>query len=332
MNASENKSLPPPPGVVGAIKSGLDIISNHLWVVLLPLALDALLWLGPRLSVKQVILQTYADYMDLFMEYGLPTASQIEQLKSAQETLADALQKFNLLSLLRTFPLGISSLMQAKMPVATPLGSPSVIEVSSWLSLLGWLALFILLGWILGGLYFVRVSELVEKPATRRPLRAIAQALLFCVGFSILATILGVPLMLILAYLNQIDTFIMQLAFFAIAMVASWLIVPVFFAPHGIFLRGQNVLNSIASSLRMARFTLPSASMFVLTIFILGQGLNYLWSVPEDDSWMLLVGVAGHAFITTSLLAASFIYYRDMNIWLETVIERMKAESPRQAL
>jgi hypothetical protein len=55
---------------------------------------------------------------------------------------------------------------------------------------------------------------------------------------------------------------------------------------------------------------------------ILSQGLTYLWSVPPSDSWMTLVGIAGHAFITTAVLAASFVYYRDMNVWLQTVFEK----------
>jgi len=50
--------------------------------------------------------------------------------------------------------------------------------------------------------------------------------------------------------------------------------------------------------------------------------LNYLWKVPPSDSWMTLVGIAGHAFITTAILAASFVYYRDMNVWLQTVFEQ----------
>jgi hypothetical protein len=74
----------------------------------------------------------------------------------------------------------------------------------------------------------------------------------------------------------------------------------------------------------MARFTLPTSGLFVLSIFLLSTGLNYLWSVPTDDSWMLLVGIAGHAFITTALLAASFVYYRDVNVWLQTVFERLQ--------
>ena len=205
-------------------------------------------------------------------------------------------------------------------------------DVNSWGEFWGWTILFMVLGWILGGLYFNSVSTLVEKRSDDHFWRVLFQAILFNIGFMILAVIIGTPIMLVLASLSTLGVSLMQVAFFAIAMVGSWFVVPVFFAPHGIFLRGQDVLRSIAASLKMARFTLPTSSMFVLTIFLMGQGLNYLWSVPSDDSWMLLVGVIGHAFITTSLLAASFIYYRDMNAWLEIALERMKAAASRQAL
>jgi hypothetical protein len=77
----------------------------------------------------------------------------------------------------------------------------------------------------------------------------------------------------------------------------------------------------------MARFTLPTSSMFVLTVFLLSFGLNFLWSIPPKNSWMTAVGILGHSFVTTALLAASFIYYRDMNIWLQGVIEKMRTNS-----
>jgi hypothetical protein len=62
--------------------------------------------------------------------------------------------------------------------------------------------------------------------------------------------------------------------------------------------------------------------MFVLSVFLLSRGLSYLWLAPASDSWLMLVGIAGHAFISTTLLAASFVYYRDMNNWLQDVYER----------
>jgi hypothetical protein len=61
-----------------------------------------------------------------------------------------------------------------------------------------------------------------------------------------------------------------------------------------------------------------------LCVLVINMGMDFLWSLPKADSWMLLVGIFGHAFITTAMLAASFIYYRDASTWLHTVIERMK--------
>jgi hypothetical protein len=110
-----------------------------------------------------------------------------------------------------------------------------------------------------------------------------------------------------------------------LGFLSLWLIVPLFFAGHGIFLRSQNVFASVLSGLRMARFSLPNSSLFVLSVLFTSLGLNYLWSIPEPDSWMLLVGIIGHAFITTALLAASFIYYRDTTSWLQSVFERLRA-------
>ena len=74
----------------------------------------------------------------------------------------------------------------------------------------------------------------------------------------------------------------------------------------------------------MIRFSLPTSGMFVLSAFLLSRGLDVLWSAPQTDSWLTLVGFAGHAFITTVLLAASFIYYRDMTDWLKNVYERIQ--------
>jgi hypothetical protein len=113
-------------------------------------------------------------------------------------------------------------------------------------------------------------------------------------------------------------------AFFIMLALSFWLIVPLFFTPHGIFVRRQNAFYSIFTSLRMARFALPTSGLFVICWFLLSTGLNYLWSVPPENSWMTLVGIGGHAFITTALLAASFVYYRDMNAWLQTVFERLQ--------
>lgn len=328
-SSQESLPIPPPPGVTGALKAGLDVISTHLSAILLPLALDAFLWLGPRLSVKNIFSAFYTQMFEFYRVSGMP----VDELANSQTQFMEFLQRFNLFGILRTFPVGVSSLMQGKIPAMSPLGSQGVIEVGSWFSLIGWIFLLTLLGWTLGAVYFQRVARLVvpveNSPA---PARVISQSLLFSIGFTIVGLTIGMPIFFVLSLLNLLGPSVMQTGLFVIMLFASWVVVPLFFTPHGIFMRGDNAFHSVVTSLRMSRFTLPSASMFVLALFLTAQGLNILWSVPPDDSWMLLVGIAGHAFVTTSLLAASFIYYRDMNAWLNIVAERMKSSAPRQAL
>lgn len=57
--------------------------------------------------------------------------------------------------------------------------------------------------------------------------------------------------------------------------------------------------------------------MFILAAIIVNQGLNMLWQVPPENSWLMLISVIGHAFVTTGMLSASFIYYQDMIRWVE---------------
>lgn len=312
--------IPPPPGVINAIKSGMDVISTHLSVLFLPLALDFLLWFGPRLSVQKIFTAAF-EQMAALTSGSMP----IENVEATQKLLAEWLPRFNLFASLRTFPVGVSSLMTAKLPVTNPLGQQSHIEIGSEVDFLGWFLLLTFIGWTLGGLYFNWVSGVTgSREAAFGSGRAVMQTLLFSTIFTIITFMIGIPVMLLLGVISLISPGILQAAIFVLALFSAWIIVPIFFAPHGMYLRGQNAFYSIYSSMRMARFTLPSSSMFVLAVFIISQGLNYLWAVPADNSWMTLVGIAGHAFVTTALLAASFIYYRDMNAWLELVFHRLK--------
>jgi hypothetical protein len=325
METQKLESLPPPPGVIGSLRAGFDSVAGHVWLIIVPLALDLVLWLGPRLSVDS-LLRPFVRYMFLQARRGV-AASEMNQFLEAQKIFLDGLQSFNLLSLVskfRTFPIGISSLLAQTMPVETPLGEQSVVQISSAPLLVGLVFVLTAIGWVGGGLYFRWVSgtALGEAETGISLLRAIIQTLILSVCWLIGLMVVLLPAMFILTLLALINPILANGAILVILVVAFWLVVPLFFIPHGIFARRQNAFLSALTSLRMARFTFPTSGMFIISVLILSQGMNYLWSVPSNDSWMTLVGIAGHAFITTAVLAASFVYYRDMNVWLQTVFEQ----------
>jgi hypothetical protein len=332
MEMDKIETFPPPPGVIGSLRAGFDAIASHIAVILVPLALDLFLWLGPRLHMDQLF-QPIFNEMSRYARYsGFPAAD----LKTLQENSAlflEQLAQFNLLSALRTFPIGVFSLMSGSMPARTPLGAPSIIQVNSVFSLLGWIVLLTLIGWLCGGLFFRWVSLVIDQSPERLEShigQSILQTMLMSITYFGLGILLGTPVLIVLALVMAASPLLAQGLLLILGLLSMWLIVPIFFSPHGIFLRHQSAFSSIYSSLRMARFTMPTSSLFVLSVLLIAYGLNFLWNIPTSDSWMALVGITGHAFVTTSLLAASFIYYRDMQAWLQTVFDQLKAKLPTQ--
>ncbi|MGE5252272.1 MAG: hypothetical protein ACM3QS_18880, partial [Bacteroidota bacterium] len=305
MEAPRLEPLPPPPGVIGSLKAGFDTISTHLTAVLLPLALDLLLWLGPRLSIKEYTQNLLPRLVSGWQELGF-SAAQIQRAVEGYRAEIVHLDSLNLLSLLRTFPIGITSLMSGAAPALTPLGEPPIMQVGPLDNIFFLFLGVTLLGWLGGALYFRWVASLVLPEGLHLEPRAVLNSLTLSSIAFIAMIVIGLPLFLIIYVLNAISPLIGQGTLLFLGFLSMWLVVPLFFAGHGIFIRSQNVFTSILSGVQMARFSLPNSSLFVLSVLFISIGLNYVWIIPKPDSWMLLIGIFGHAFITTALLAASF--------------------------
>lgn len=322
MEVSRIENLPPPPGIINSIKAGFDIIASHMTAILIPLLLNLFFWLGPRLRMDTLFNSIKNDVVMIWQRGGVPA----QDIQGFLDLYERTIPHINLFWILRTLPIGISSLLLPQESSATPLGVPTILQVSG-LSLPAWIFLLTLLGWIGGGLYFRSVAW-IATPATDqtgiRSSNAILQTILisiFCILFLIMV---GFPLFTILFLVLQWNAFLANLFVLFLSLASMWVIVPIFFWPHGVFVKKQNVITSILSSIQLTRFTLPTSSMFVLAVFLLSFGLNYLWNIPPEDSWMTLIGIFGHSFVTTALLAGSFIYYRDMSVWLQSVIEKLR--------
>jgi hypothetical protein len=100
---------------------------------------------------------------------------------------------------------------------------------------------------------------------------------------------------------------------------------PLIFSVHGVFVERQPIYSSITTSIRLVRNYLPGTGMFILTALLLYQGLNLLWETAPETSWMALIGIFGHAFISTGLIASSFVYYRKGMAWMERKLHQVAA-------
>ena len=323
----ETQILPPPPGIIGSLRAGFDVTAGHITAILMPVALDLILWLGPRLS-----LNTLAQPVLNYIQQGMTANGGFkpEDVTSMMTLYQQSFRAFNVLALVRTFPIGVASLISGKLPGLTPLGMPTTVQIDSYLNLVGLVFLLTLLGWLFGGLYFLWVAAIVTPENLPSTLRALLQTLFYSVVWVLICWILGLPIIFTVSLIFMFNSVVGEVVLVILAFISMWLIVPVFFSPHGIFVKKQNAFASILGSFQMARFTLPTSSLFVLTVFLLAYSSNFLWAIPTNDSWLTLVGILGHGFVTTALLASSFKYYRDMTAWLQTVLARLRGGVPTQ--
>jgi hypothetical protein len=321
----EAQTLPPPPGIIGSLRSGFDAIAGHVGIILLPLALDLLLWLGPHVGISNLMQPLLKDWASMPNTAGV----KVEDVQSF-------LQAFNVLGILRTFPIGIPSLMSGVMPTETPWGAPTVVQVASVPQFLALALLLTFAGWVLGAVYFRWVSVAAAPNLTvdeqAKPTRAISQAILYSLIWTVASWVILIPVSILLSILFMINTVLGEGVLLLLGFLSMWLVVPLFFSPHGIFVRKHNAMASITNGFQLTRFTLPTSSLFVLIVFLLGVGLNVLWARPAADSWMVLVGILGHAFVTSALLASSFVYYHNMSAWLQVALARLRAGMPGQQI
>ncbi len=319
---TEHGKLPPPPGLIASLAAGFDSVANSITVIALPVLFDLFLWFGPHMSLRELIQPLLQQLPNLYS--NITSAANME---AAQEFWNDLAGRFNLFSGLRTFPVGTSSLLTFEMPIQTPVGSPPVFEAGSIFGILGWGALAVLTGWLIGALYYYWVSKVSLRPESLPLLKSLTQTVFLSLIWLVLLFSVGMPVLTFLSLTTLISPALGQIALFVAGLVGLWLIVPVYFSAHGIFTYQMDALKAILNSLRMVRFTLPTTFLFLLLLTVIGQGLRFLWSTPPQDSWWLLVGILGHAFVSTALLSASFIYYRDVNNWLKVVFEQLKMQT-----
>ena len=323
MTSIKPNALPKPPSLMRSLLAGFDAISNNVALILYSVVLDLVLWFGPRISLGRLLKPFFTPDQAL-------SEFQSEEIIGMIQA---AIQDFNLLSILRTFPIGTPSLLASRVTLDNPVGSQFVVEPQSlgnsfllWFLLMG-------IGVAFGTLYFdtvaqVTLSETINfRNSIKNWLWSYGQILLLTVAWFILLISLLIPFSCIFSLLLFMGAQMQAFALITALIVGGllvWLLIPLAFSPHGIFVKHHLVWQSMRDSIRMTRLTLPTTSLFLLAIVILSEGLNVLWNIPAEDSWWFLVGILGHAFITASLLAASFVYYQEANQWTERFLEEMK--------
>lgn len=308
-----------PPRMFKTFLAGFNAVANHVYLIILPVAIDLALWLGPKLRLKTLLLPTIDELTKEMIKVA--PADLVETVKSTQTLWAQTLDHYNLAVAVRTLPVGVPSLMARLSPMSSPLAWNPVIEIPSINWAVAALGILLTLGFLLGSLYFYMITLETEKEKKgfdfKEYLLAYVNSLALF-GLLLGVTILvSIPLLIILSLLSLFGPGIAQFFILLAGFGLLWIIIPLIFSVHGIFVLKKKPVQSAILSIRLVRFFLPGTGLFFMTAALVSELLNKLWMMPAPDSWLLLLGVGGHAFVVTGLIVASFIYYREGLRWMQ---------------
>ena len=111
--------------------------------------------------------------------------------------------------------------------------------------------------------------------------------------------------------LYLINSTLGSISFLLGPFLAIWIVIYLSLAPQGIILNGRPLLRAVIESVRLVQANLLSILLLLLTMFFIGAILDLLLFSVENGSWLTLINILGHAFVSTALVAALFIFYRD---------------------
>ena len=329
----ENQTKSQKPSILQAFISGFNTTTNHIYLIILPIIVDLFIWFGPQFNLEKLLLPRIQGIDSL---PGLDNPQFNDILSDYLANLVEIAKSLNLSVLIRTVPVGVPSLISSLSPTSNPLGTPIRFEIASINSMFVYIIVFSLIGIALGSLFYQRTAQSImkdyRKPTISEFLKAMLQVILLPVLLIIIFLMISTPIFLFVSILSALSPAIGQFALMSALVIVLWMIIPLYFTPHSIFLFRQNLFTSIMTSISVVRFSLPGSALFLLFAMVLSEGFNILWRIPPQDSWMLLVGILGHAFISTAILFSSFFYLLDAAQFAQQILINQKDQIQRKML
>jgi hypothetical protein len=350
-------------GVIESLNKGFRIVSRHWWLILIPVLLDTFLWLGPRASIQNLVYETM-ETLDAELA-GMATEDMGDWFTAFRDALKEAAARYNAFSLLRVAMLGVPSLI---IWGGAHLGSPSIYE-TLWVSFLrvtnmtdlmvsvsdanflsapvwqiqrqgGWLLVSVgltIAGVLVGCAYLSIIGQSLSNLERTeafwpRTWRLGKRFVLFWVLRALVVLILGIPVALTFALLIALNTGL-ALLFTSIALgLATWLSFYGSFVIAAMVVNDAGVWRAILNSINVVLRNFWSTLWLFILINLIGGGLTILWQQFSRGSWWTWVAIVGNAYVSTSMIAASMLFYQDRYArWQEILTELMAGQSKRMA-
>ena len=323
---NSNLIIPNRPSVMKALANGFKDMATHAYLILVPIVLDLGLLLGPRLTIEK-FLSPLIKMIQL--PAGLST-DLAETVQSSLKALSDVANKYSLTAWLRTIPFGTPSLMAGRISTENPLGPAQIIPINNFGTLVSLFVIFTFIGLFITSLYYTwnAITVYPKERDIRLNLMRKTSTLLLIPFIALLAILILIfPIALILGVSTAINPLLGSIVYFIALLVLINLLFPLLFTPHAIILENKNLLEAAKESIFIFKKSGVFASFFVVIVIFATYISDRLWQNPPDGSWMILVGIFGHAVVSTTLILASFYFFKDAKVFAYDITKLFRSIS-----
>ena len=309
-----------PPGIVDTLTAGFQIVNRVPWVVGLPVLVDLIVWLGPRLSIATLadsVLAAATTLMDqLGQSAGPAGADQLSQFQQQVDLVRGGAQVFNLLSLLAFGGLAMHSAVPADQS-----GMSGPIEVPTLTGVVGAGLGLVLIGVAIGCVWLGFIAQQVREEQVDVPRlgRTAPRYWLAIVAFFLLLVALflaiAVPVSVLAAVAQMIapavGAFVAVVAAIAFQLLLFWCFLYLFFFGDAIVVSEVGPVRAALNSVRVVSSYFWSALGFIIITWVIMGGMGVIWSSLSRAPVGIVVAILGNGYIESGLAAASMLFYRN---------------------
>jgi len=304
------------PGVIDTFTAGVLPGNRIPWIIGIPIFLDLVLYLAPRLSGAPVFHRLAKRVMDV---YGSMAATGMDQatVDFMRERVAEfdtAASSFNLFFLIP------ASLAQIPSIQPSSLTGTFSLELNSGLSVLSISLAFILVGTFLGCLFLGVLAQQVRdgKISPTVLIKRVEVYFVSVLGFVLLLigmfVAISIPVGIVFAVISLISAGIataLLSAMGALAQVFGILVlIYLFFWIDAIVVSDAGPMRAAVNSARVVASNFWSSVFFMALIEVITLGTFEIWSQIVGTPLGTIVAIIGNAYIATGLAAAAMLFYQ----------------------
>ena len=298
------------PSLVETISQGFGVVNQRPWVLLIPLVLDLIYWLGPRISPQPLAgrLMSFAKSIDP-QAWDAQRQQFADQLNTTQSPIDLSPVAF-VPNMLPKFLNLLTPLIQTPHPPIAPL----IWHIGNVTTLLASLVLINGLSLVATTLFLAPMADLISG---QRGLRWRWLARAFGSFVSILVVVAGlalavlVPFTLLAAFLLQLNSVLGQIIFtFGVALI-FWLLFTASFSFDAVMISGVGPIRALLTSLLVVQRSFWSAMGLFLIGWVILWGMSVVWAPVAATVVGLCIALIGSAYISSGLAAAHLVFYRD---------------------